>query len=118
MNKFLWNLFGIKDGDIPDPIDSSRRGFLRLLGGAAAVGVIQPTHFLAPAGGWSSVRMLPSVFVPDDFTGLSHLIVPMLTDNVFKTSPIFMHLSEAGTYKQGGLYPHKRHTGRSRILNV
>ena len=61
MNKFLWNLFGIKDGDIPE--DPTRRGFLKLLGGAAVVGVIQPTHFLAPAGGLAARPNHPHALV-------------------------------------------------------
>ena len=95
MNKFLWNLFGIKDGDIPE--DPTRRGFLRLLGGAAAAGVIQPTHFLAPAGGWPQDRIIhtPS-FSSEDFTRMASLIVPMLADNVFKPSPLFFALTKSG----------------------
>jgi hypothetical protein len=95
MNKFLWNLFGIKDGDIPE--DPSRRGFLKLLGGAAAVGVIQPTHFLAPAGGWPQDRIIHTpLFSSEDFTRMSSLIVPMLTDNVFKPSPLFTRMFKDG----------------------
>lgn len=101
MNKFLWNLFGIKDGDIPE--DPTRRGFLRLLGGAAAVGVIQPTHFLAPAGGWPrnpdpwpqvAVKWVPyrqpKTISLSEYTEASYLIVPMLADNVFKPNPLFI----------------------------
>ena len=102
MNKFLWNLFGIKDGDIPE--DPTRRGFLKLLGGAAVVGVIQPTHFLAPAGGWPrnpdpwpQDRIIHTpLFSSEDFTRMSSLIVPMLTDNVFKPSPLFFALTKSG----------------------
>jgi hypothetical protein len=98
MNKFLWNLFGIKDGDIPDEHDPSRRGFLRLLGGAAAVGVIQPTHFLAPAGGWPRVAVewvpyrQPELISLSEYTRRAQLIVPALMDNVFQPSPVFTRI--------------------------
>lgn len=107
MNKFLWNLFGIKEDDIPDP---TRRGFLKLLGGAAVTGVVAPKYFLAPAGGWpvTPVKWVP--YHQPVTISLSDLIVPSLNDSMFKMSPMFMHLSEVGTY------PRKLHKGRRGLV--
>ena len=107
MNKFLWNLFGIKEGDVPDPtdfVDPTRRGFLKMLGGATIVGVAAPKHFLAPVGGWP--ELIGPAWVPfrqPVVTSLADLIVPSLTDNVFKPSPLFINLT----------YPSKIHHRRS-----
>jgi hypothetical protein len=101
MNKFLWNLFGIKDGDIPELPDPSRRGFLRLLGGAAAVGVITPTHFLAPLGGWPQDRLIHTpLFSYDDLTSVAkYMIVPQITDNFFKPSLLFHALTRGDHHR-------------------
>jgi len=90
MNKFLWNLFGIKEDDIPDP---TRRGFLKLLGGAAVTGVVAPKYFLAPTGGWSQrIVETPSSFMFMESTarGSNDWVVSCLTDSVFKMSPMFV----------------------------
>ena len=94
MNKFLWNLFGIKEDDVPELSDPSRRGFLRMLGGVAALGAIAPTYVFAPRGGWNQGLLAtpePFMFMESTARGLNDWIVPMLTDNVFKPGPLFVH---------------------------
>jgi hypothetical protein len=98
MNKFLWNLFGIKEDDVPELSDPTRRGFLRMLGGATVVGAVAPTYVLAPSGGWNrgvvEAWRQSFMFLESTAQGLNDWIVPQLTDNVFKTSPIFVHLAK------------------------
>jgi hypothetical protein len=95
MNKFLWRLFGIEDEE--EFVDLSRRGFLRGVGAAAVLVAAGPKFFLPPIGGWS-----PAVAEPvyqfgflewKDLTAVTNnYIVPLLTDNVFKPSPLFTKL--------------------------
>ena len=96
MNKFLWKLFGIEEDEIPD---TSRRGFLKMLGGAAVVGAVAPTYVFAPERGWNAGVIYPTYQF--GFTGFKDLntasfdhIIPMLTDNIFKTSPLLTSLLE------------------------
>jgi hypothetical protein len=93
MNKFLWRLFGIENEE--EFVDLSRRGFLKGVGAAAVLGAAGPKYFLAPAGGWNEggfkfngVQVYQDLMVPTNY------IVPMLTDNIFKTSPVFVRLIE------------------------
>jgi hypothetical protein len=82
MNKFLWSLFGIGDEEVAD---LSRRGFLRGLGAAAVLTATGPKLFLPPIGGWR-----PEVVGWGNITAVTNdYIVPMLTDNLFKPSPLF-----------------------------
>ncbi len=97
VNKFLWQLFGIKEDEIPDP---SRRGFLKMLGGAAIVGAAAPKYFFAPERGWNSGIVQPEFQF--GFAGYKDLnvatfdhVIPMLVDNLFKTSPLLTRLVEA-----------------------
>jgi hypothetical protein len=97
VNKFLWNLFGIKEDDVPELSDPSRRGFLRMLGGVAAVGAVAPAYVFAPSGGWGQGLLAVPVsqsfmFMESTARGLNDWIVPMLTDDMFKPSPIFVHM--------------------------
>jgi hypothetical protein len=90
MNKFLWNLFGIKDDDIPDV---SRRGFLKMLGGAAIVGAAAPKYFFAPKVGWNAGNIYTPFLNYGDLNAatIDH-IIPALVDNVFKESPVLQRL--------------------------
>ena len=138
MNKFLWNLFGIKEDDVPDLSEPSRRRFLALLGGAAVTGIVAPKHFLAPAGGWHPVSLTEftntsrrtryaawldstdyalgaEIVVVDGSGKSSDYSVPLLVDGVFKPSPLFMHLTEVGTFKCRDAHPRKSSQGRRAV---
>lgn len=85
--------------------DLDRRGFLRLLGGAAVVGVVAPTYVFAPSGGWPPAVAKPMYQFKEMNAVTCDYIVPMLTDNVFKPSPLFLQLAK-GHHK-------KHHRGES-----
>lgn len=76
--------------------DLDRRGFLKMLGGVAVVAAA-PTYVFAPSRGWTPTKVEP--IYQFGFTGFKEMnsvttdwIVPMLTDNVFKPSPLFSKL--------------------------
>src|ERR1019366_1470449 len=103
MNKFLWNLFGIKEDDVPDLSNPTRRGFLKMLGGAAVVGAIAPTYVFAPSGGWNLGALAapaspPFMFMESTARGLNDFIVPQFKDSMFKTSPMWVHWVGAGEH--------------------
>ena len=104
MNKFLWRLFGIEEDEIPDP---SRRGFLKMIGGAAIVGAARPMYFLSPVGGWK-----PAIVEPvfqfgfegyKDLSAVAHdFIIPNIVDNIYKTSPVLTRLMDGKVAKFQG----------------
>jgi hypothetical protein len=85
--------------------DLSRRGFLKMLGGAAVVAAA-PTYVFAPSGGWNDgiseifsggmTMQQPIMFMESTARGLNDWIIPKLVDNVFKPSPIFMKMRGMG----------------------
>jgi hypothetical protein len=100
MNRFLWRLFGIEEDEIPDV---SRRGFLKMLGGAAIVGAAAPKYFLATECGWNpSVIIKPVLSYADVSAATLDYIVPALTDNVFKTSPLLAYIRNQKPLKFSG----------------
>ena len=102
MNKFLWRLFGIDEDEIPDP---SRRGFLKMLGGAAIVGAAAPKYFFAPEGGWNAGRIVAPMLNLEGITAATmDYIVPSLVDNIFKASPLLTYLRDTKPKRfSGGL---------------
>ena len=94
MGKLWLRLLGIGE---EEEADLSRRGFLRLLGGAAVVGVVAPTYVFAPSGGWNngiSELFNGGLTMRQPIMYSRTIIVPTLYDNVFKASPVFTRLAE------------------------
>jgi hypothetical protein len=90
MNKFLWQLFGIYEDEVPDV---SRRGFLKMLGGAAIVGAAAPKYFFAPNGGWNAGNIVKPTLSYEDLSSITmDYIISALTDNGFKASPLLKRL--------------------------
>ena len=95
MNKFLWRLFEIEDEE--EFVDLSRRGFLRGVGATAVLVAAGPKIFLPPSGGWKPAVAEPVYqFGFIGFKDLSEItcnnIVPMLSDGIFKVSPVLTKL--------------------------
>lgn len=96
MHKLWLRLLGIGE---EEEADLSRRGFLKMLGGAAVVTAVAPTYVFAPTGGWGSkvfdgglAMRSPFMYMESTAQGLNDFIVPQLADNVFKPSPVFTKL--------------------------
>lgn len=100
MNKFLWRLFGIEEDEIPD---SSRRSFLRMLGGAAIVGATAPKYFFAPEGGWNAGNIVKPMLSYEDLSTVTNdWIVPQIVDNYFKASPLLTYLRDTKPKRLSG----------------
>lgn len=87
--------------------DLGRRGFLKMLGGAAVVAAA-PTYVFAPSGGWNKTLDFsggmtmaePIMFMESTAGGLNWFdlnpkyksIMPLLVDNFFKETPILTQI--------------------------
>ena len=106
MGKLWLRLLGIGE---EEEADLARRGFLKMLGGAAVVAAA-PTYVFAPSGGWNSseftwngARVIQDVMAPEtvglnwfDLNPEYKSIIPMLVDNYFKESPLLTQLKRRG----------------------
>jgi len=63
------------------------------LGGAAIVGAAAPKYFFAPNGGWNAGNIVKPTLSYEDLSSITmDYIIPALTDNGFKASPLLKRL--------------------------